>query len=655
MSNWVGYAVSVNCGEPLGCYQGTILETDGSTITLTKAFRNGFPYPKSQVTLNAADIKDLKIIEESRPEPVKQTHSTVAVTKSNKKGQRATVCENLQANPSNVTSAVNNQQIISNVNQTHASKPVTSTRSTGQGPTRSKPIDIQSLKINKNNNHAGCQTGSWGAGGVGGVGGSTPGGRGRGTAQEKARRRNEACFGDAAEPALLDDFDFEGNLALFDKQALWEQMRNETRPDVVRGAEEAGGGGGGGGGGAQLRHDESVLGAAPAAPRALWLPDELRGPLDYRTDDGVLLPSATSALRRRLWTALRESSPAAALCAHVLLARACADVALRLVGGGRRLDARNAHQAPVCVALAGAHRIGAAAVLCARLLHAHAARAHVLPAGTCTVQCSTVRVRGAGGRAPHRRRGSALCAPAARTRGARARAARRYVHRAVQYSTCAWRWRARTAPAPRQCSVRACCTHTRRARTCCPQVRAPCSAVQYVCVALAGAHRTGAAAVLCARLLHAHAARAHVLPAGDAVAAGNCSLLQRELAEFKLSGGKVASCTEALPSPDLVIIGLHDPQEPHDPEQYEEALRWVSGSRGAVVALEPPGEGGGGWGGVRARAALLGLLPAALPPALGRAYLANLAPPPAIFRDRALPYRPPFGAAALLPLHPHPH
>lgn len=51
MSNWVGYAVSVNCGEPLGCYQGTILEADGNTITLTKAFRNGFPYPKSQVTL----------------------------------------------------------------------------------------------------------------------------------------------------------------------------------------------------------------------------------------------------------------------------------------------------------------------------------------------------------------------------------------------------------------------------------------------------------------------------------------------------------------------------------------------------------------------------------------------------------------------------
>ena len=47
---------------------------------------------------SAADIKDLKIIE-SRAEPAEQTHSTVAVTKGLKKVQRATVCENLQANP----------------------------------------------------------------------------------------------------------------------------------------------------------------------------------------------------------------------------------------------------------------------------------------------------------------------------------------------------------------------------------------------------------------------------------------------------------------------------------------------------------------------------------------------------------------------------
>lgn len=49
---------------------------------------------------SAADIKELRIIEEAHSEPSELTHSTVAITKNNKKVQRATVCENLQANPS---------------------------------------------------------------------------------------------------------------------------------------------------------------------------------------------------------------------------------------------------------------------------------------------------------------------------------------------------------------------------------------------------------------------------------------------------------------------------------------------------------------------------------------------------------------------------
>ncbi|XP_013137537.1 PREDICTED: enhancer of mRNA-decapping protein 3 isoform X2 [Papilio polytes] len=141
MSSWVGYAVSVNCGEPLGCYQGTIVATDGSTITLTKAFRNGFPYPKSKVTLNAVDIKELKIIEETHGMLTEQTHSTVSVTKSNKKGQRATVCENLQANPSNLVNT--GSPAASHVSSVQA------------GPGRSKPIDIQAPRGNKNITHSG--------------------------------------------------------------------------------------------------------------------------------------------------------------------------------------------------------------------------------------------------------------------------------------------------------------------------------------------------------------------------------------------------------------------------------------------------------------------------------------------------------------------
>ncbi|XP_068620274.1 enhancer of mRNA-decapping protein 3 [Battus philenor] len=500
MSSWVGYAVSVNCGEPLGCYQGTILQTDGNTITLTKAFRNGFPYPKCRVTLNAADIKELKIIEECRAEPAQQTHSTVAVTKNSKKGPRATVCENLQANPSNVTSAVNNQASTSSAGVAHAPKSGTAARHPTPGSTRSKPIDIQGARNNKNNTHSG----SYGAAGTGSTPKGRGGGCGGGGAHEKARRRNEACFGDTAEPALLDDFDFEGNLALFDKQALWQQMRSAARPDVVRAADEAG---------ARLRHDESVLGeAATVAGAVIRVPDELRA-CEYLTESGLPVPGVTSALRRRLWAGLRG---AAAEGARALLARAAADVALRLVGGGRRLESRNAHQAPVCVSLVAPHRIGA----------------------------------------------------------------------------------------------------------------------------------TG---VLAARLFASHGARAYVLLAGDSSAAASCGVLQKELSALALGGGTAVSRAELLPSPDLLLVALHDPEEAHAPELYEEALTWARASRGAVVALEPPEQG---WAGLSARAAVLGVLPAALPPALGRVYLANVAPPPRLFRDLHITYRPPFAACSVLPLHP---
>lgn len=126
----------------------------------------------------------------------------------------------------------------------------------------------------------------------------------------------------------------------------------------------------------KFRHDENVLGAAPAPRRAIRLPDELRGPLDYVTDEGLAVPAAAPRLRARLWAALRQLGLLPS--AHVLLARAAADVALRLVGGGRRLDPRNAHQTPTVVGLVGPHAAGSAGLTAVRLLASHGARAVAL-------------------------------------------------------------------------------------------------------------------------------------------------------------------------------------------------------------------------------------------------------------------------------------
>lgn len=46
--------------------------------------------------------------------------------------------------------------------------------------------------------------------------------------------RDEACFGTAMDQSMLQDFDFEKNLALFDKEGLWKKLNASQKPDVVR-------------------------------------------------------------------------------------------------------------------------------------------------------------------------------------------------------------------------------------------------------------------------------------------------------------------------------------------------------------------------------------------------------------------------------------
>lgn len=42
-NKWIGKAVSIQCVEKLGIFQGTIKEVTASTIVILRAFRNGFP------------------------------------------------------------------------------------------------------------------------------------------------------------------------------------------------------------------------------------------------------------------------------------------------------------------------------------------------------------------------------------------------------------------------------------------------------------------------------------------------------------------------------------------------------------------------------------------------------------------------------------
>lgn len=50
--------------------------------------------------------------------------------------------------------------------------------------------------------------------------------------------RDEACFGSPLDPSISKDFDFEKNLALFDKQAVFDEINNSQKPDIIKHADQ---------------------------------------------------------------------------------------------------------------------------------------------------------------------------------------------------------------------------------------------------------------------------------------------------------------------------------------------------------------------------------------------------------------------------------
>lgn len=50
--------------------------------------------------------------------------------------------------------------------------------------------------------------------------------------------RDEACFGSPLDSSISKDFDFEKNLALFDKQAVFDEINNSQKPDIIKHADQ---------------------------------------------------------------------------------------------------------------------------------------------------------------------------------------------------------------------------------------------------------------------------------------------------------------------------------------------------------------------------------------------------------------------------------
>lgn len=150
---------------------------------------------------------------------------------------------------------------------------------------------------------------------------------------------NNQAFGTPVDDITMDEeFDFEKNLALFDKQAIWHEIDSTQKPDLVRQTIQTKK--------KNFRHNENVLVSKPIGYRQIKI--NYSSEQIFATDDGLIIPSIRQEHRDHIQMKaenaglLRERQ-------FDLLARGTVEIALQLLGGARRLTPQNVHQWPTIV------------------------------------------------------------------------------------------------------------------------------------------------------------------------------------------------------------------------------------------------------------------------------------------------------------------
>lgn len=325
--NWVGKSISITCTDPGGVFQGTIKEVSPEAITIFRVFRNGLPVPKpdTEVTIASVNITNLELI----PATPSSNLTTHAISKPSPIKH-----PNFPA-PPGIDCGPRDAQARIPIPGTSRSAPGKASPITGSAsvmnngkffPTNgfgarnaSKPLDISTGQKNGNGN------------------GNYKGDR------KKSRRYNNKneTFGTPVDDPMMDeDFDFEKNLALFDKQAIWDEIDATQKPDLLRQTVPMQR--------RKYRHDENVISSEPAQLRQIEV--DYNSSRDYVTGEGLIVPSIPLIVRNRVQTAAEALGLSWERQCDIL-ARGTTEIALQLLGGGRRLVPNNSHQWPTIVVI----------------------------------------------------------------------------------------------------------------------------------------------------------------------------------------------------------------------------------------------------------------------------------------------------------------
>uniref|UniRef100_A0A182SAN4 Enhancer of mRNA-decapping protein 3 n=1 Tax=Anopheles maculatus TaxID=74869 RepID=A0A182SAN4_9DIPT len=375
---WVGKSVSIHCRNDIGIFQGIIKRVTPSVVVITKAVRNGIPLKKNnvEVTLSAADIAKLDLIScsnvpsiPSKPVATVVANSGMVTSLDDQYDGLKLMNNGKQHTPQqfhNGTGSAFKLASKSPAQNKYANNPNSNTQCSGIGPTKStsNPIDINGPSHKSNHLAASSvlSTGFVGSFGNGrpvatsqslphSEGNTKKGGNGNGKMSRSRRNiAKDSTFGSPDDDPLMMDveFDFEKNLALFDKQAIWNEIdANQTKASEgdrkQRNATSAAVK-------TKYRHDENVLGSTPAQYRQIEIKRSAGAGecQEYVTDEGLVIPSVPATLRHTVeeyainMGLSRERQ-------NDFLARGATELALQLLGGSRRLTPNNQHQWPKIV------------------------------------------------------------------------------------------------------------------------------------------------------------------------------------------------------------------------------------------------------------------------------------------------------------------
>ncbi|KAF7237819.1 Enhancer of mRNA-decapping protein 3 [Varanus komodoensis] len=357
-TDWLGSIVSINCGDSLGVYQGRVSAVDqvSQTISLTRPFHNGVKCLVPEVTFRAGDITELKILEipgsGSNGPCGDFQHTDLGITSMGCPGaasQNGT--GKLVKKPSLSSSApqtipkrtdVKSQDVTVSPQQHQCSKSYMD---------RHMETLAQSKGFRRRHN-------SWSSSSRH-PNQVTP--KKSGVKNGQMKNKDDECFGDDIEELPDTDFDFEGNLALFDKAAVFEEIETYERKSGTRSRgtpnERS----------ARYRHDENILESEPIVYRRITVPQASK---EFCTDSGLVVPSVSYELHKKILSVAEKHG--LTLERRLEMTGVCASqMALSLLGGPNRLNPKNIHQRPTVALLCGPHVKGAQGISCGRHLSNH--------------------------------------------------------------------------------------------------------------------------------------------------------------------------------------------------------------------------------------------------------------------------------------------